>query len=215
MSQGALSLAMEYMDGGSIQNVIQQVGTIPENVMSAMVWQILKGLELLKDMKMVHRDIKPGNILLNSDGRVKVADFGISSALQSTIAMCHTFVGTAKYMSPERITNKPYDYVADIWSFGLIVFEGLTGHYPYPEQASYFDMVQTILESPAPVISNEFSDNCRDFLSKCVAKDPKDRYQASELLKNHWVNFYDDTKASCTVHQWIEEVRRSMLERQK
>lgn len=82
MSSGALALAVEYMDGGSISNVIAQAGTIPEKVVSAVAFQILKGLEFLQSKKLVHRDIKPGNILVNSEGRVKIADFGISSALQ-------------------------------------------------------------------------------------------------------------------------------------
>lgn len=85
--------------------------------------------------------------------------------------MCHTFVGTAKYMSPERITDKPYNYLADIWSAGLVVFECLTGKYPYKEQTIYFDMISTILDFPEPTLPDTFSPECRDFVSKCIVKD--------------------------------------------
>ena len=77
-----------------------------------MVFQILWALAYLKHEKRVHRDIKPSNLLINSKGEAKVSDFGISAELQNSVAMCGTFVGTFKYMSPERIRNQPYNYAS-------------------------------------------------------------------------------------------------------
>lgn len=128
------------MDGGSLENVIHKVGSIPEHVLANMTYQILYGLSYLKKEKRVHRDIKPSNVLINSQGQVKVSDFGIAAELRSSIAMCGTFVGTFKYMSPERIQRKPYSYSSDIWSLGIVLLETATGRYPYPEQKTCIEV---------------------------------------------------------------------------
>jgi serine/threonine protein kinase len=94
--EGTITIALEYMDGGSLANVISQVGPIPEEVLGNIAYQILWGLAYLKHDKRVHRDVKPSNLLINSAGDVKVTDFGISAELTSTISMCGTFVGTFK-----------------------------------------------------------------------------------------------------------------------
>jgi serine/threonine protein kinase len=94
--EGSITIALEYMDGGSLANVLDQVGPIPEPILANMAFQILWGLAYLKHDKRVHRDLKPSNLLINSKGEVKVTDFGVSAELQSSIAMCGTFVGTFK-----------------------------------------------------------------------------------------------------------------------
>lgn len=94
--EGSITIALEYMNGGSLANVLAQVGPIPESVLANMVYQILWGLAYLKHEKRVHRDLKPSNLLINSRGEVKVTDFGVSAELQNSIAMCGTFVGTFK-----------------------------------------------------------------------------------------------------------------------
>jgi serine/threonine protein kinase len=80
----------------------------------------------------VHRDIKPGNILINSKGEVKLTDFGIMKELEATHQLCQTFLGTKAYMSPERFEGLNYNNKSDIWSLGLIIIEMATGEYPYP-----------------------------------------------------------------------------------
>ena len=94
--EGSITIALEYMDGGSLANVLDQVGPIPESVLASMAFQILWGLAYLKHDKRVHRDLKPSKLLINSKGEVKVTDFGVSAELQNSIAMCGTFVGTFK-----------------------------------------------------------------------------------------------------------------------
>ena len=157
---GAISIALEYMDGGSLSNVVQQVGPVPERVIANMAFQMLAGLAYMKKETRVHRDIKPENLLINSEGFVKLTDFGVSSLVNGTNDMCGTFVGTFLYMSPERIQNKPYSYTSDIWSFGLVLIFLATGRYPYPRSDSYIEMVQTILESPVPRLPDGFVAAC-------------------------------------------------------
>lgn len=78
----------------------------------------------------MHRDIKPENILINSKGKIKLSDFGISKELEQTKALTNTFVGTLSYMSPERIQGHQYGYPSDIWSLGLVILELASGHFP-------------------------------------------------------------------------------------
>lgn len=82
-----------------------------------------------------------------------MTDFGVSAELQNSIAMCGTFVGTFKYMSPERIKNQPYSYQSDIWSFGLVLMECATGKYPFQQHSNCIDMAQTILDCDIPPLS--------------------------------------------------------------
>lgn len=108
------------MDGGALCNLVAQLGPIPEAALANMVFQILWALAYLKHEKRVHRDIKPSNLLINSRGEVKVTDFGVSAELQSSVQMCGTFVGTFKYMSPERIRNQPYNYASVRFVFFML-----------------------------------------------------------------------------------------------
>jgi serine/threonine protein kinase len=98
-TEGRLSFVLEYMDAGTLADLIK-AGPITENVLARLTAQILTGLEYLhKQLHIIHRDIKPQNILINSKGQAKITDFGVSGEIAHTQAMAKTFVGTAKYMS--------------------------------------------------------------------------------------------------------------------
>ena len=206
--EGAITIALEYMDGGSLANVLSQVGPIPERVLASMAFQILWGLAYLKHEKRVHRDVKPSNLLINSNGEVKVTDFGVSAELQSSIAMCGTFVGTFKYMSPERIQNLPYTYSSDIWSFGLVIMECATGIYPFHE-TSAIEMAQTILETDVPNLPKNFSPTLIDFCAQCLHRDPDKRLPAEVLLGAPWLQECGVTSpeiATEVVCHWIQDL---------
>lgn len=135
--------------------------------------------------RQIHRDIKPANILINSKGEVKLTDFGISKELEESNQFAHTFVGTVTYMSPERIEGKRYNHLSDIWSFGMVILEMATGSYPYPSYKSYIEMLQLIMNEPAPQIpenNQDFSDDFKDFINQCLKKNSKDRASAVSLL---------------------------------
>ena len=206
---GAISIALEFMNGGSLANVVDQVGPVPEAVIANMAFQMLAGLNYMKKHKRVHRDIKPENLLINSDGFVKLTDFGVSSVVQATDAMCGTFVGTFLYMSPERIRNKPHSYKSDIWSFGLVLIYLATGKYPYPKSDSFIEMVQTILESPVPKLPRGFSTEFQQFLLPCLTKDPQKRLPPDILAGSPWIGMHgaSATTAVSNVRKWIENYR--------
>tara|TARA_B110001452_G_scaffold261588_1_gene260551 strand:- start:107 stop:1345 length:1239 start_codon:yes stop_codon:yes gene_type:complete len=123
--EGAMYIVLEYMDGGSLADVLQAAqltgsSALSEAVMARLAARVLGGLNYLhRERHQVHRDVKPGNILLNTRGEVKISDFGLSAELDSTKEMCATFIGTHAYMSPERLSGKPYSFASDVWSLGI------------------------------------------------------------------------------------------------
>lgn len=110
---GCVHVALEFMDFGSLQDVKQRVTLVPETILALIMMQILEGLKWLHLSYVVHRDVKLGNILVNSQGTVKVTDFGISKKLGES-AFCDTFVGTATHMSPERVLGEDYSFAGHL-----------------------------------------------------------------------------------------------------
>ena len=120
-----------------------------------------------KKLHQIHRDLKPDNILLNRMGEIKLTDFGISKAMESTYGLCGTFIGTATYMSPERIQGTKYSFPSDVWSLGIILYELATGNYPYPLKASPLELYDYIVDTPEPTFApgSAYGFEIRSFLS--------------------------------------------------
>ncbi|KAL3311808.1 Dual specificity mitogen-activated protein kinase kinase 1, partial [Cichlidogyrus casuarinus] len=130
-ADGDISLCMEYMDGGSLDILLKHAGRIPEPIISIILYSVLKGLIYLHDSwRIIHRDVKPSNILVKRNGEVKLCDFGVSGQLIDSMA--NSFVGTRSYMAPERLSGEQYSTLSDIWSLGLSLLEFATGRYPIP-----------------------------------------------------------------------------------
>lgn len=141
--EGAVYICMEFMDGGSIDKIYGD--GIPENVLRKITLATVQGLKSLKDgHNIIHRDVKPTNILINTRGQVKICDFGVSGNLVASIAK--TNIGCQSYMAPERISSGgvaaaganpgggTYSVQSDIWSLGLSIIECALGRYPYPPE---------------------------------------------------------------------------------
>ena len=113
-------LMVEYLDGGSLQDLVDRGGTTDEALLARLAFQIARGLRYLHARGFVHRDVKPANMLLSRAGALKISDFGIARRLDGDAreTMARTFVGTTNYMSPERIGGQAYDGGADVWGFG-------------------------------------------------------------------------------------------------
>jgi mitogen-activated protein kinase kinase 1 len=125
-----ISICMEFMDGLSLDIVLQTVGRIEESNVGILSVAVVKGLAYLKQLGMLHRDVKPSNVLVNSKGEVKLCDFGVSGKLIDSMA--NTFVGTRSYMAPERLRGDGYTIQSDLWSFGLSLIELSVGRFPIP-----------------------------------------------------------------------------------
>lgn len=125
-----ICMCMEFMDKGSLDNIYKKVGPIPEPILGRIALAVVKGLTYLYEVhKIMHRDVKPSNILLNSLGQIKICDFGVSGELINSVA--DTFVGTSTYMSPERISGDPYTVKSDVWSLGITLVELAIGRFPF------------------------------------------------------------------------------------
>ncbi|CDS37853.1 dual specificity mitogen activated protein [Echinococcus multilocularis] len=131
LADGNINICMEYMDGGSLDMVLKHAGRMPEPIVSRILYAVLCGLEYLrKQLSMIHRDVKPSNILMRRNGEIKLCDFGASGKLIDSVA--HSFVGSRSYMAPERISGQSYNTSSDVWSLGLTLIELATGRYPIP-----------------------------------------------------------------------------------
>ncbi|GAA6021399.1 hypothetical protein JCM11491_006695 [Sporobolomyces phaffii] len=128
-----ICMCMEFMDKGSLDNIYKKVGPIPEPILGKIAFAVVSGLTYLYEVhKIMHRDVKPSNILLNSAGRIKICDFGVSGELINSVA--DTFVGTSTYMSPERISGDPYTVKSDVWSLGITLVELAIGRFPFSSE---------------------------------------------------------------------------------
>ena len=174
--------AMEYVEGDSLSGLLKREGKLSlENALKVM-HQTALGLATAHDKGVVHRDIKPGNLMLTPRGNVKIADFGIALATQDfakKLTSTGEFVGTPGYLSPEICVGKTVDQRSDIFSLGIVLFEMLTGHVPFTEESPLGLMLEVVkAEIPDIRSLNDGVDaQAADILSKMVAKDPADRFQ--------------------------------------
>ena len=130
-SDGEINICMENMDAGSLDLVMKKARRIPEHILGIVSKAVILGLQYLREKhKIIHRDVKPSNILVNSRGEIKLCDFGVSGQLIDSMA--NSFVGTRSYMAPERLQGSKYTVLSDIWSLGLSMIEMSIGRYPIP-----------------------------------------------------------------------------------
>ncbi|KAL0338923.1 UNVERIFIED_CONTAM: Mitogen-activated protein kinase kinase [Sesamum angustifolium] len=201
---GTISIILEYMDGGSLTDLLKKVNMIPEPYLAVICTQRLVVSSSRKNV--IHRDLKPSNLLINHRGEVKITDFGVSAILASTSDAAHSFVGTYKYMSPERISADTYGYRSDIWSLGVVLLECATGEFPYssPQPEGWinvYELMETIVNEPAPRAPSElYSPQFCSFISACVQKDPKDRLSTNELMAHPFITKYDNLDIDLAVY---------------
>jgi serine/threonine protein kinase len=184
-----LWIVMEYCGGGSISDLMAICEcTLTEQQIAAVCASVLHGLAYLHGMRKIHRDIKAGNVLLNSKGECKLADFGVSAQLNSTMSKRQTVIGTPYWMAPEVIQNPEYDTKADIWSLGITAIEMAQGEPPYanvhPMRAIFM-----IPAKPSPKLedASQWSKSFNDFLELCLKKKHSERPTAKELLEHPFI----------------------------
>ncbi|KAK6630019.1 Dual specificity mitogen-activated protein kinase kinase dSOR1 [Polyplax serrata] len=230
-SDGEISICMEYMDGGSLDLVLKKGGRIPEDILGEITNAVLKGLSYLRDKHAImHRDVKPSNILVNSGGEIKLCDFGVSGQLIDSMA--NSFVGTRSYMSPERLQGTFYSVQSDIWSLGLSLVEMAIGMYPVPppnaktlaaifgprrhqhettrshdhvigpKPMAIFELLDYIVNEPPPKLpSGIFSDEFKNFVDKCLKKNPTERADLNTLMKHDWMKIREGTAVD--ISGWV------------
>lgn len=197
-------LVMELVPGGDLMDFVAANGAIGEDATQVITKQILEGISYVHKLGILHRDLKPDNILIMQDDPilVKITDFGLAKISDNATFM-KTFCGTLAYVAPEVITGKfdssqdssraNYSSLVDIWSLGCLVYVLLTSHLPFngKTQAQMFQKIKQGEFHESPLNSYNVSPEGRDFLRACLQVDPRQRMTAEQALKHNWLSGLD------------------------
>jgi serine/threonine-protein kinase len=191
---GIYYIVMEYVDGQTLKQYIQQFAPVnPRKAVNIMV-QIVSAIQHAHDNQIVHRDIKPHNILIDHDGNVKVTDFGIAMALSSTtITQTNSVLGSVHYLSPEQARGGFANKKSDLYSIGIVLFELLTGRLPFDgESAISIALKHLQSETPSAKRWNpDIPQSLENIILKSTAKDPFHRYESAEEMEKDLETVFD------------------------
>src|SRR5205085_8918877 len=183
-AEGTDYIAMEFLDGRSLKELIVGRGPAPIKVTIDYARQILAAVGFAHKHGIVHRDIKPHNVLVGPEGRLKVTDFGIARSGASQMTEVGSIIGTAQYLSPEQARGSPVDQRSDVYSVGIVLYEMLTGTVPFTGDTPLEIAMKHLSEVPVP--PSELRDDVPEDLDmvtlRALAKDSEDRYQTAEEM---------------------------------
>ncbi len=178
-TDGKPYIVMEYLPGTDLRGIIKSKTELSLKQKLHFAVQICRGLAYSHSKTIIHRDVKPENIRILEDGKVKIMDFGIAKPTTSTMTQTGTVMGTPFYMSPEQIKGQHVDHRSDIFSFGVLLFELITYKLPFPGDSPTTVSYKIVHEKPEPIDNiaiNNISE-MREIILKCLAKEPEGRYQ--------------------------------------
>ena len=190
-----LHIVLEYVENGSLQNVIKKFGSFSESLTAIYITQVLRGLKYLHVQGVLHRDIKGANILTTKEGMVKLADFGVATKLTDEGMVGEQgVVGSPYWIAPEIIEMSTPTTACDIWSVGCIVIELLTGKPPYYDLAPMAALFR-IVQDDYPPLPEGISQALQSFLMLCFQKEPMMRGSAETLLEHPWLQNSSTSKS--------------------
>jgi formylglycine-generating enzyme required for sulfatase activity/dienelactone hydrolase len=202
-SEGTSYLVLEYVEGETLRERIAR-GEIPVEEAVSITVQITEAMSAAHEKGVIHRDLKPANIKITPEGRVKVLDFGIAKVfgdqkreqLGTIVTQPGQVIGTPGYMSPEQALGKDIDHRTDIWSFGCVLYEMLTGRRPFPGTDTS-EVLEAMLQGEPEweALPKEIESDLRGIVRTCLAKDPGDRYQSSTELHRDISRYYNTLRA--------------------
>ena len=179
-------IAMEYLDGRTLKELIISRGGAPVNVAIEYARQILSALRFAHRHGIVHRDIKPHNVLVDGEGRVKVTDFGIARAGTSQMTEAGSIVGTAQYLSPEQARGGEVDQRSDLYSLGIVLYELLTGKTPFDGDTPVEIAMKHLSNAPEPPskLRPDIPEELDMVVLRALAKNPDERYQSADEMES-------------------------------
>ncbi|KAM3758768.1 hypothetical protein ACB098_01G070200 [Castanea mollissima] len=179
----SLCIVMEYMSGGSIYDFLhKQKGVFTHPDLIRVAIDVSKGMKYLHDNNIIHRDLKAANLLMDGNGVVKISDFGIAR-MQTQTGVMTAETGTYRWMAPEVIEHKPYDHKVDVFSFGVLLWELLTGKLPYEQLTPLQAAVGVVQKGLRPIIPKQTPRKLGELLERCWQQDPSSRPEFSEILE--------------------------------
>ncbi|XP_067006530.1 dual specificity mitogen-activated protein kinase kinase 6 [Anabrus simplex] len=210
--EGDVWICMEVMDTSLDKfytKVYRHNRKIPEDILGKICYSVVCALHYLySQLRVIHRDVKPSNILINRKGEVKMCDFGISGYLVDSVAKT-VDAGCKPYMAPERIdplgNPSQYDIRSDVWSLGISLLELATGQFPYRVWGTPFEQLkQVVKDDPPRLPSGEFSPEFEDFISQCLQKVYTARPNYNQLLNHPFCKIHEEKNTD--VSQFVSEI---------
>src|SRR3954447_23223983 len=183
-AEGTYYIAMEYLEGRTLKELLVRNGPTPVPIAIDYARQILGAIAFAHRNEIVHRDIKPHNIVVRKDGRLKVTDFGIARSGASQMTEAGSIVGTAQYLSPEQARGAPVDARSDLYSLGIVLYEMLTGTVPYTGDAPVEIAMKhlTAVPDPPSKLRPDIPHDLDAVVMRALAKDPEQRYGSAEEM---------------------------------
>ncbi|CAF2981367.1 unnamed protein product [Rotaria socialis] len=199
LHENSVHICTEFMDRGSLE---LYVGIhVPENVLIHITLFMIQGLMYMWSQKIMHRDVKPSNVLVNSLGSIKLCDFGVSRVLETIGQKVATFIGTHKYMAPERVISDEYSIPSEIWGLGMTILEIGLGKYPFqaetcdpPLAVRPIELVQCIVYETPPILpaNRGYSSDFAAFIQQCLSKNSAERPLPANFFENPFLmKFYN------------------------
>ncbi|ESW09718.1 hypothetical protein PHAVU_009G150500 [Phaseolus vulgaris] len=196
LGEETLSVYLEYVSGGSIHKLLQEYGAFKEPVIQNYTRQIVSGLSYLHGRNTVHRDIKGANILVDPNGEIKLADFGMAKHINSSSSML-SFKGSPYWMAPEVVMNtNGYSLPVDIWSLGCTILEMATSKPPWNQYEGVAAIFKIGNSRDMPEIPDHLSSEAKNFIQLCLQRDPSARPTAQRLLEHPFIRDQSATKAT-------------------
>jgi serine/threonine protein kinase len=185
---GSYYLAMEYVPGGTLKDLIEREGPLPADEVVEIALQVAHALKFAHEHGIIHRDVKPQNVLLTGSGEAKVADFGIARALEATtMTRTGSILGTPQYLSPEQALGQPANPQSDLYALGVVLYEMLTGELPFDAETPIGIAMKHISGElrPPRELNPEVPEQLNDITVKLLAREPEERYSnASALIED-------------------------------
>jgi len=192
------AMIMEYVEGRTLSELVRTFGALPPGIVVQLSKQVLEGLSAAHRQGVVHRDLKPSNIMLTADGVAKVMDFGIAKVEGGkNLTASGALVGTVFYMSPEQVRGEPVDARSDLYSFGIILFELLTGRVPFKDESDFQIMIHHVQTPPPPPtqLLPAIPSDLEDIVMVCLSKQPDQRFQSAAAVLGALESFEEQERA--------------------
>src|SRR3954467_696006 len=194
---GTPYIAMELVDGRTLKDLVRERGPLPPGFAVDLTIQVLRALGYAHRRGIVHRDVKPQNVILDDEGQAKVADFGIARAGASEMTETGTIVGTAQYLSPEQAQGQPVSPRSDLYSVGVVLYELLTGRPPFEASSPVTVALKQVSERPVPPsqLHPGISPALESVVLKALEKEPARRFADAD----EFISALEAAKAQPTV----------------
>ncbi len=183
---GRQYIVFEYINGETLKELVVRKGRLDVRTTLAVGLEIARGLSFAHEHGLVHRDVKPQNVLLNGDGGAKVTDFGIARSLdvEHSVTQTGTILGTSNYIAPEQANGRPVDAQTDVYSLGIVLYEMLTGEVPFPGE-NFVAVAMKHIQEPSPSVLDARCDvplRVAEMIDRALEKDPEQRFTTMDAF---------------------------------